>query len=231
MSTKPVHSVADIAADARHVIAMAKEDVSDKEFGKRVAKGELAAFEHQIEQLETNAGARSPRLHAKVAAGAHVAVARAQAHEVVENVREDAKVFFGKNDDVLGAFAVGMNVSWDSTAQVKEILHVLLEGARDYPTEAKKLGLDTHGVHDVEHMLTALDGLDLAQLAATTARHTNSTATDSLAHAVAHESAHLRLIARRVFKHDDAKLARYKSTLPRHEVKPRAKPAPTTPQP
>ncbi len=126
---------------------------------------------------------------------------------------------------MLGAFAVGMAVSWDSTAQVKEILHVLLEGAHDHPAEAKKLGLDAHGVHDVEHMLTSLDGLDLAHLAAATARHTNSTTTDSLAHAVTHESAHLRLIARRVWKSDEAKLARYKSTLPRHEVKPRTKPA------
>ncbi len=98
MSTKPVQSAADIAADARHVIAMAKRRrMSDKEFGKRVAKGRaLATFEHQIEQLETGAGARGPRLHAKVAAGSHVAAARAQAHEVVENVRDDAKVFFEK---------------------------------------------------------------------------------------------------------------------------------------
>jgi hypothetical protein len=229
MSTKPTHSAGEIAADARHVLASAKEDVHDKEFSKRIAKGELASFEHEIESLEGGAGARSPRLHAKVAAGAHVALARSQVHDVIENIREDAKVFFPKNDDILGAFGVGMNVSWDSTPQVKEAIQSLLESAHDHAAEAKKVGLDAHGVHDLEHMKEALDGLDLAQVHASTARHTNTTATESLAHAVAHEAAHLRLVARRVFRSDEAKLARYKSTLPRHEVKPRAKAVPPTP--
>ena len=52
------------------------------------------------------------------------------------------------------------------------------------------------------------------------------TALDSLAHAVLAEAAHVRFVARRVFRGDETKLAHYASTLPRHAVKPRSRHAP-----
>ncbi|HEY1955997.1 MAG TPA: hypothetical protein VGH28_10290 [Polyangiaceae bacterium] len=233
MSTKPTHSTLAIAEDARHVLAAAKEDAHDAQFKKRVGSHELSQFEADIAALEAGETARTTRLHAKVAAGAHVADARAQAHDVIEGVREDARIAFDGKGEIQKAFGVGMRVSYDSTPQVKEALRVLIDGAHEHAAEAKAVGLDTHGLHDVEHMIHALEGLDAAHVLTATARHANSTATDSLAHKVEHEAAHLRLIARRAFKKDEAKLARYRSTLPRHEVKPRAKPAqpiaPTTP--
>lgn len=223
MSTSRHHDTASIALDARRVYEAAKEDARDKEFQKRLAPHELEQFAKDIDALEAGDAARTSKLTAKVAAGVHVAEARAAIMHVASDVRDDVKIAFPSDAALQHAFGVGMHASPGSTTEVKALALALLEAAHDHPADAKKVGLDSHGVHDLEHLVHALEGADHAHVQAATNRHATTTATDSVAQAVIREAAHLRLIARRVYKHDDAKLARYKSTLPRHEVKHRAK--------
>lgn len=222
MSTKPTNDVASIALDARRVLEAAREDAHDAEFRKRIGRHELDAFAQDLDALEAGDGARTTRLHAKVAAGAHVAEARASILHVASDVRDDVKLSFPEDAALQHAFGVGLSASASSTAEMRHLGHTLLDAASAHPEAAAKVGLDAHGVRDLEQLLEALDGADHAHVLATTARHDNSTATDSLAHKVAHEAAHLRLVARRVFKRDPSKLDRYKCTLPRRAVVHRA---------
>lgn len=229
MSTRPKNDPANIAKDARQVLHAAQEDAHHKEFSARVSKHELNAFAHDIEALESGNAARTTRLHAKVAAGVHVAEVRANILHVASDVRDDVKIHFPGEDALAHQFGVGFQESGGSTTEVRELAHTLIDAAHARPDVAKKVGLDAHGIHDLEHMIAAIDAAEHAHVLATTRRHDASTATDSLAHKVQHEAAHLRLIARRVFKTDASKLDRYKSTLPRHEVTPRKKPEASAP--
>ena len=114
---------------------------------------------------------------------------------------------------------------------MRHLAEEVLASAHAHGKQAATLGLDTKGIHHLEDLLHALDGSDLAHVHTASNRHDNSVTTDSLAHAVAAEAAHIRLAARRVFRGDETNLARYARTLPRHEVIPRkhaAAPAATT---
>jgi hypothetical protein len=231
MSTRPKHDAASIATDAKRIAAVAREDLADKNFAKRVSKGELDGFDANIGSLESGEAARTTTLHAKVAAGTHVATARSALFHVIENVRDDVKLEFPTDTAMQHTFGVGAIVHAGTTSSVLHVAHELLAAAAAHAKEAAKVGLDAKGVHHLEDLVHAIEGTELAHVHAATARHDNAMATDSLAHLVAAEAAHLRLVARRVFRGDEAKLHRYATTLPRHEVVPRKKAAaaPSTP--
>lgn len=225
MSTRPKHDAAAIATDAKRVLAAAREDVADKDFAKRITKSELDGFEANIVKLESGEGARSTTLHAQVSAGAHVAAARGALFHKIEDVRDDVKIDFPSDKALQHAFGVGAIVHPGTTSSVLHAAHDILAAVEAHPKEAAKIGLDGKGLHHFEDLVHAVDGSELAHVKAATARHDNTTATDSLAHAVAAEAAHVRLVARRVFRTDDKRLHRYDSTLPRHVITPRAKAA------
>ena len=220
MTTKPHDDVASIAIDARRVHDAAANQ-KNKEFEQRLQKHELAKFLADITALEGGDGARTTTLHAKVAAGVHVAEIRAGIFEVARNAREDAVLAFPKDHAMQHAFGVGVHASPSSTREIRELAEALLAAAAAHPKEAAKVGLDHHGVHDLETKLHALDGADLAHVHAATSRHTNSTHVDSLAHAVSAEAARIRRIAHRVFRDQPDALAPFARTLPRHAIAPR----------
>ncbi len=227
MTTQAKHDTASIALDARRVLEAVRQDAHHKEFSARLTKHEADAFERDIDALEAGDASRTTRHHAQVAAAVHVAEARASIIHLASDIRDDIKIHFSGNTELHHEFSVGMNVSGGSTSEVRALAHVLLDAAHAHPAEAKKVGLDTHGVHDLERLIHALDGADHAHISAATNRHDSTITTLALQHAVLKEAAHLRLIARRVFKDDPKQLARYESTLPRHAITPRKKPAPT----
>src|SRR5690349_4130270 len=94
MPTEPRNDARSIAADARRVLDLAREDLANADFKARISKHELDAFEVMIAQLEAGDGARSSTLHSKVAAGVHVAEARAALFSFLADVRDDAKLHF-----------------------------------------------------------------------------------------------------------------------------------------
>jgi hypothetical protein len=224
MTTKPNHDAGAVAEDARNVLSAIRGDLHEKEIAKRLTKHELDGFEQDIAALEAGLGARSTRLHAQVEAGVHVAEARAGILHLGKAIREDIAIAFPTNPALQHAFGVGAHVSPDSTASVKTFALSLLSSAHAHHAEAAKVGLDTHAVHDLEHMIHALDGVHDAHVAAAMNRHDDATATDSLLHKVMHEAAHLRLVARRAFIDDETKRSHYASKLPRHAVEHRPKP-------
>jgi hypothetical protein len=224
-----MHDAQSIATDAQRVLAAAQADLSDKRFAKYVKKHELDVFAANIAGLTAGEGARSIKLHAQVAAGVHAAEVRAPIVRLLSDVREEAKLRFPKDVALQHAFGVGTKVNEASTSSVTHAAHQLLAAHEAHPKEAATVGVDAKVVHHLEDVLHALDGADLAHVQAASDRHDASTTTDSLAHLVTSETAHLRLVAHHVFKDDAAKLDRYARTLPRHEVKPRAKVA--TPPP
>jgi hypothetical protein len=105
---------------------------------------------------------------------------------------------------------------------------MLLASAAEDPAAAAKAGLDKHAVHDLENLLHALEGADNAHVVAKAQRHDAATHTDSLAHVVSSEAAHIRFVARRFFHADAAHVEKYHSTLPRHAVAHRSRLAPET---
>jgi hypothetical protein len=230
MTTKPHHDVRSIAIDARRVLDAARSDLADKAFKKYATKSELDGLEANIVGLESGDGARSARLHAQVEAGVHTATARSALYSQLIDLRDDAKIHFADDLALQHAFGVGARFSAASTAEVRHMADVMIEAVHAHPKQAATLGFDAKGLHKLEDLIHAVDGADLAHVHAVTARHTTTTSTDSLAHLVSAEVAHLRLIARRVFRGNEDALSRYDRTLPRREVVPRTKPAaPTTP--
>jgi hypothetical protein len=229
MTTAPHTDTASITLDARRVVSAARAALRDGDFKKRVSKHEVDAFEANIEKLEAGDGSRSTTLHAQVAAGVHTATARAALISFFVDVRDDAKLEFANDKALQHAFGVGVSASPGSTSEVRHEAEVLLASAAAHKTEAKQVGLDTSGVHHMEDLVHALDGADLAHVHTVTSRHTNATATNSLAHLVSAETAHLRLVARRVYRNDEAKLAPFARTLPRKTVTPRNPPTGSTP--
>ena len=222
MSTKPTHDTESIVLDGRRIhdaaLAAAK---TNHAFSRRLQPHELAAFDANLRALEAGAGARTATLADKVAAGVHVAEARASVMSFARDVAEDAHIEFPNDATLQHAFGVGLSTSPASTSEVRDRGDSLLAAAAAHPKEAAKLGLDHHGVHDLEAMLHALEGADLAHVHAATKRHTLTTHTDSLAHVVSSETARLRRIARRVLKSDADALAAFAHTLPRHAITPR----------
>jgi hypothetical protein len=230
MSTRPKNDPASIALDARRVLELAREDSKNKQFAARVSKHELDALDAKIEALESGSGARTARLHAQVAAGVQAAEARAAIVDVLQDVRDDAKISFPSDHALQHAFGVGAHPASGSTSSVLHAAHQILAAVEAHPKEAARIGLDGKGVHHLEELVHALEGSDFAHAKAQNARHDNATSTDALAHYVAAAVAHVRLIARRVFRDDQAHLDRYASALPRHAVVPRAEKA-TPPSP
>jgi hypothetical protein len=221
MTTAPHHDVASICLDARRVLDAGRTALHDADFKKRVSKHELDVFQANIEKLEAGSGARSTSLHSQVAAGVHAATARAALIAFFADVRDDAKLAFPSDKAMQHAFGVGVSPSPGSTSEVRHEADVLLASAAAHKAEAKEVGLDTSGVHHLEDLVHALDGADLAHVHATTSRHSNTTATDSQAHLVSAEAAHLRLVARRVYRGQDGKLTPFARTLPRRAITPR----------
>lgn len=218
MTARPHHDAASILTDGRRLLALAREDVAQADFAARLGAHELDDFASALDALERGDGARSATLHAKVAAGVQAAHARAALLAVLLDVRDDAKIRFGSDAQLQHAFGVGATPNAASTSQVRRLADEVLAAAAAHPSEASQLGLDEHGLHALEDLVHALDGADVAHQAAASNRHTNATALDSLAHRVAAEAAHLRLVARRVFRSDKPRRDRYAPTLPRHEV-------------
>lgn len=226
MTTRPKNDPASIALDARRVLDAAREDEADASFRKRVSKHELDGFAANIAALEAADGARTTTLHAQVAAGAHAAKARASLLGFLHDVRDDAKLSFPSDAALLHAFGVGASVAASSSMEVRHLAEEVLATAAAHPKEAAAIGLDTKGVHHLEDLVHALDGADLAHVHTATGRHVSTTTSDSLAHVVSAEAAHVRLAARRVFRADEARLARYARTLPRHAIVARKPAAP-----
>jgi hypothetical protein len=229
MRTLQAHDAASIALDARRVLDASRAALHDPPFKARVTKHELDVFQANIEKVDAGDGARGTTLHAQVAAGAHTAVARAALITVFGDVRDDAKLAFPKDKPMQHAFGVGAHYSAASTSEVRHVAESLVAAAGQHKAEAKEIGLDTAAVHHLEDLMDALDGADIAHVHTVTNRHTNSTATDSQVHVVSAETAHLRLVAHRVYRNDEAKLAPFASTLPRRAVTPRTPTAPTPP--
>jgi hypothetical protein len=222
MTTKPHHDIRSLATDARRVLDAAQADVGDKSFAKYVDKPSLAALLHDVEALEAGVGGRAARHHGQVAAGAHTAQIRANIAGVVEHAREQAHLAFPSDTAMQHAFGVGARLVLSSTNAMADVADGLLASAAAHASEAKKVGLDAHGVHDLEAMLHALHGADLAHVHAETARHTTATTLDSLAHKVSAEVAWIRRAAHFAFAADQTRLDRYAHTLPRHAITPRA---------
>ncbi|HEY1960247.1 MAG TPA: hypothetical protein VGH28_31775 [Polyangiaceae bacterium] len=221
MTTKPHDDVASIALDARRVHDAAVVHQKNKEFSKRLAPHELAKMLADIVALEHGDGARTTTLHERVAAGVHVAEIRAGVLGVARDVKEDAVLAFPKDAAMQHAFGVGVHASPSSTREIRELAESLLAAAAAHPKEGAKIGLDYHGVHDLETMVHALDGADLAHVHAATSRHTNATHVDSLAHVVSAEASRIRRIAHRVLRDEPDALAAFARTLPRHAIAPR----------
>jgi hypothetical protein len=216
--------VAAIARDARRVHTVAQQDAHDhKLFGSYLSRHELDVFDRDIAALEAGDEALTTRLQAKIAAGVHVAEIRASVLHISQLISEDARIRFAKDEALSRAFGVGRKVTAASTPQVDEFARAMLDASLQYPAEAKQVGLEDASVQDMERMIVALEGADAAHN--DMARDpTTATATESLACKVSHEAAHLRLVARRVFRDDDeAKLSRYETSLPRQELTTRAK--------
>ncbi|MFI5301226.1 MAG: hypothetical protein ACHREM_24340 [Polyangiales bacterium] len=225
MTTKPHSDIRSIAVDARRILDAARADLANASFKKYVSKSELDGFEANIVGLESGDGARTARLHSQVEAGVHAAQARAAVITLLSNIRDDVKIHFPDDHVLHRAFGVGARCSGASTAEVRHLADVIVESVHEHPKAAGAVGLDIKGLHKFEDLIHALDGADLAHVHAVTSRHQATTGTDSLAHLVSAEVAHLRLVARRVFRADEEKLARYDRTLPRHAVVPRSKAA------
>jgi hypothetical protein len=231
MSSRPHHDLRSIALDARRILDAARGDVGKPAFKHYVSKHELDALEVNILALEAGDGARSVRLHALVGAGVHVSKARVALASVLVDVRDDAKILFSGDAALQHAFGVGATITSASTPTLRHVADAFVEAAHAHPKEAAKIGLAAKGLHALEDLIHAVDGADLAHVHAASNRHSETTQTDSLAHLVSAEVAHLRLVAHRVFRGDEEALARYDRTLPRHQVVPRTKattPAPTT---
>jgi hypothetical protein len=226
MPTKPKNDAASIAKDARQVLDAALQDQDVPAFKKRVGKHELDTLRGNIEALEAGEAARTTSLHAQVAAGVHAGKARAALFGFLQDVRDDAQLTFREDESLQHAFGVGATPAAASTSSVRHVAEEVLSAAHAHTKEAAAIGLDTKGIHHLEDLVHALDGAELAHVHTATTRHESTTTTDSLAHIVAAEAAHLRLAARRVFRGDEAKLTRYARTLPRHEVVPRKHPTP-----
>jgi hypothetical protein len=233
MPTRPAHSVSAIALDSRRVLDALQNDAHDPEIKKRIGAREIATFAANLAALEAGESAKSTTLHLQVASGAHAGEIRARVLAFLANVRDDVKIFCPNDSETQHAFGVGAHPSPDSTSQVRHVAMDVLSAAHASPAHAKLVGLDAHGLHTLEDLIHSLDGADLAHVHTATGRHTNKTQTDSLAHLVSAETAHVRLVVSRVYRDDAAKLAPYARTLPRHEVTPRKKaeppPAATTP--
>jgi hypothetical protein len=223
MSTKPAHDTASIAADAERVLSAALEDVHDKAFAKRLARHELYAFKGDIASLKLGDGARTTKLENQVAAGVHAAKTRAPVVEFIRDVRDDAALELASDQALQYAFGGGLVINAGSTSSVEHAAHTVLAAVHDHPREAQRLHLDARGVQHLQDLIRALESADVAHVQTANARHTHTTATDSLSHVVSSEAAHIRRIAARIFSHDEGRLARYNSMLPRHKVEHRSK--------
>jgi hypothetical protein len=230
-TTKPHHDIQSIATDAEHLVEQARRDVTDKSFAKIIAKHELDVFRANIEALKSGAGARTEKLASQVAAGLHSASARAVVSEMCHAVHDAADLAFEKDEAMRRRFGYGMKLDESSTSSVEHYAHTLLASAAADPTAAAKVHLDKHGLHALEDALHALEGAEDAHVVAKSNRHDSSTHTDSLAHVVSAEAAHIRFVAKRVFRNDPAHFEKYRSTLPRHSAGHRSRHATTPPTP
>jgi hypothetical protein len=231
MSTKPHHTYEAIARDAVRVHAVAVEDLHEREFARHCDRHELEAYRANIAKLETGSAARTHYLDAQLAAGVHVAQSCAALAELCRAVRDAAELeFFAdakhRDEPLARAFGMGHPLDATSLTSVEVFAHALLAAAAAHPRDAAKAHLDRDGLHHLHDLLAAVEGTDIAHGRARAARHDASTALDSLAHLVAAETAHIRFVAKRVFRGNEAKLARYASTLPRHTVAHRTRHAP-----
>jgi hypothetical protein len=230
MTTRPKHDVASIATDASRVHDVALDDLDQKAFAARIDKHELAVLAANIAKLKLGAAAQTTKLTAQVAAGAHTAQIRAALAEVCRDVRDTAQLDLAAEDDAARslqhAFGLGVTLNETSTSSVEHFGHLLLAAAQQHPTAAHRVHLDKQGMHHLSDLLHALEGADTAHVKTQAQRHTATTALDSLAHLVSAEAAHIRFVAKRVFRTDPDRLTRYASTLPRHQVQHRTRLAP-----
>ena len=218
MPTRPKNDPTSIATDGRHVHQLSNEDAADPNFKKRISAHERTVFGANIDLLAQSDADSKIFLHAQVEAGVHVAHARSRVVAMLKDIRDDAKLGLTDNAEIQHAFGLGANLHPTSTPQVRHLATEALRAAHKHPDAAAKVGLDTHGIHLLEDLIHALDGAELAHAHAISERHSNTVHLDSLAHLVSAEAAHIRLAARRVFREDPVRLARYDRTLPRHAV-------------
>jgi hypothetical protein len=237
MTTKPTHDYESISRDALHLAAVAEEDVHDKAFAEHVDKHEIDVFAANARKLKAGAAAQTNKLHEQVGAGVHVAVALAALATATRAIRNRAELLYLTNDEsrdetAAKSFGWGHTLDATSMSSVESLALAQIDAAKADPKKGAKVHLDTKGIHHLEAMLSAVEGTDIAHTKTRTNRHDATTAVQSLAHLVIAEASHLRFVAHRVYAGDESKLARYASTLPRHEVKHRSRHAPEpTPAP
>ena len=236
MSSRTSHETVSIARDAIQLIAEARKDLDDPRFSEHIDRHELDVQSANAEKLKSGSAARTVHLDNQVAAGVHLLQVCAKLGSVCQHVRDEAELKFyadakTRDEDMAHAFGRGWVLDLTSVSSVEAFAHGLLEAAKNNPKQATKVHLDARGIHHVHDLLTALEGADIAHVQRRAQRHDATTALNSLAHLVSAESAHIRFVAKRVFRDDETRLAHYDSTLPRHPVKHRSRHAPADPAP
>jgi hypothetical protein len=228
MKTRPMDSVADIAADARqmlararaHAKAFAKADAGRKK--KLLDAAWMRGFEDAIRGLEKAVAAQTTGKGVVVVATSAEVKLRAQLFDALATIRDDIKLSY-PDDRALGrAFGVGQRVTAKLTGPLLTAAAAIEDAyAGPHKRTAADAGITPARVAMVAKLRIALAKADTDQNERLSARKGATVAKNEVLDRVRKGAAHVRTVAKHVFRGDKKALAEFTSTLPRRNAKKR----------
>jgi hypothetical protein len=218
-------SYAAIIADARweyeRAVEFKRELLASKRIDERYLQtlaGELATADELLAGVTAIGHERARAASRQAEVAEHLAL-------VLHDIREDFKIAFP--DDPLKQKAAGMGLRFDAR-RPQELLDEAAAVAQmlaAHADDARAAHIDAQHLHDLADFPQALRSAMAEHGTVGADRHDVSAQLAGLVHLLSAQAAHIRLVARRVFKHDPAKLARFASRIPHHAVQHRVKPS------
>jgi hypothetical protein len=224
-------SYAAIIEDARWEHDRAEELKRELFASKRIDQDYLTTLAGEIKAAEQLLGRVAAAQHDQTRAGARQLEVAGHLASVLRDIRDDFKIAFPHDPDQQKAAGLGLRFDAKNPRELLQDAAAVREMLAAHAGDARVAHVDAAHLHDLGTLAGALRDAMAAHGSLRADRHDASAELAGLVHLLAAQAAHIRLVAKRVFKDDPVKRDRFASRLPHHQVKHREKPPTPTPTP
>lgn len=231
MATKPKQTAIDILADARQVAARARthtKTFARADAGRRrklLTPAALRELERAIRECEKAIGQQAVGQRAVAAATRLEVMLRRRLFHALVTIRDDVRLGYPDDRSLARAFGAGASPSPTSTPELLAAASAVTEayGIVANRRAALETGVTPARITRVATLRAALAAADTSQNTRISVRKGATVAKDAALRDVRRRTAHVRQVARHVFRGNRAVLAQFAPTLARHTPKQRRK--------
>ncbi len=236
MATKPMQKEQDIIADGRHVLARTKEHLAalKKADAERKAKllsdSFLKTYESNLSSAEKAIGGLAVRKESVKSATRTEEQLRAELFDALTEIRDEVKLAHTEDQAIGRSFGVGTKLKQGSTPDLLAAAGAVIVAYDDAALRraASEAGVTPARIKALASLRDALAGADTVQNTRLSARKGTRIDKEKLLRELKNGTAHIRKVAKLVFRKQPEIVAQFATTITRRTPKKRK---PTTPTP